>query len=429
MAQAPWFEFLKDKHLLWIAHEWHNHAPQLAEWAMERLVNRRDVWSQYTVSQGDVRVVMLPIPERRKLGTDMVTIDKLKRHFSGKQAGHLIGLHSISDHSTAKWFAIDIDLHDEKAVNAGELAQANFNAAMEWATRIQADGLDPWVMDSNGVGGYHVWTLLDKEYPLADVYDYANEMRSDYLDFGLIKKPEIFPPRREVDPDSLPYTLRLPGRHPRRPHYNRFWNFDPVGETQWLEGGEAIEVMLATIPGKLPKRARKRPAQLREVAPPPPKKKTPPKSKKMRVALDLDGVLAEYHGWEGGDAIGPPLPGALEFAKKIAKLADIVIFTGRCSEEPGADSEFMQTLNAGQMRINVINWLEKHGFPFADVYVGQGKPRVNAFIDDRAVMCSPQYDPRAYSEAERNLRALLKRKPLKASVREPKFNLHRGKVE
>ena len=71
-------------------------------------------------------------------------------------------------------------------------------------------------LDSNGVGGYHVWTLLDKEYPLADVYDYANEMRSDYLDFGLIKKPEIFPPRREVDPDSLPYTLRLPGRHPRR---------------------------------------------------------------------------------------------------------------------------------------------------------------------------------------------------------------------
>jgi hypothetical protein len=44
MAQAPWFEFLKDKHLLWIAHEWHNYAPELAEWAMERLVNRRDVW-------------------------------------------------------------------------------------------------------------------------------------------------------------------------------------------------------------------------------------------------------------------------------------------------------------------------------------------------------------------------------------------------
>ena len=127
--------------------------------------------------------------------------------------------------------------------------------------------------------------------------------------------------------------------------------------------------------------------------------------------------------------VGQPLPGALEFARKVAKLADIVIFTGRCSEEAGADSEFMQTLNAGQMRVRVIDWLEKHGFPFADVYVGQGKPRVNAFIDDRAVVCSPQYDKDAYRDAEKDLRALLKRKPLKASVREPKFNLHRGKVE
>ena len=32
-------------------------------------------------------------------------------------------------------------------------------------------------------------------------------------------------------------------------------------------------------------------------------------------------------------------------------------------------------------------------------------------------------------EKMNDLRDLLKRKPLKASVREPKFNLHRGKVE
>jgi hypothetical protein len=168
---------------------------------------------------------------------------------------------------------------------------------------------------------------------------------------------------------------------------------------------------------------------MREVAPPPPKKKAPPKSKKMRVAMDLDGVLAEYHGWDGADQIGQPLPGALEFAKKVAKLADIVIFTGRCSEEPGADSEFMQTMNAGQMRVRVIDWLEKHGFPFVDVYVGQGKPRVNAIIDDRAVACQPQYDTNAFADAEKNLRALLKRKPAQATVREPKFNIRRGKVE
>jgi len=37
MAQAPWAEFLKDKHLLWIAHEWDRYADELADWAMERM--------------------------------------------------------------------------------------------------------------------------------------------------------------------------------------------------------------------------------------------------------------------------------------------------------------------------------------------------------------------------------------------------------
>jgi len=392
---------------------------------MEHLVNRRDVWSQYTVSKDEVRVFMLPIPERRKLGTDMVTHEKLKRHFSGKQPGHLIGLHSISDHATAKWFAIDVDLHDEKAINAGELARANFNAALEWSQRLQADGFDPFLMDSNGVGGYHVWTLLDKEYPLADVYDYANELRSDYAEFGLLKKPEIFPPRREVDKDSLPYTLRLPGRHPRRPFYNRLWNFDPLDETQWLEGGEMIEAMLATRPAKLLRQSRKKPEKMREVAPKPSKKI--PKSKKTRVCVDLDGVLAEYHGWEGADIIGPPLPGALKFAKAIAKIADIVVFTSRCSTETG-DDDSVSRLTAGQLRIKVVDWLERNGFPFADVYVGQGKPKVAAFIDDRAINCSPQLDPDAYQESERALRVLLKKKP-PPKVPEKKFNIHRGKVE
>lgn len=427
MAQAPWAEFLKDKHLLWIAHEWDSYADQLADWAMARIVNRRDVWSQYTVSKGEVRVFMLPIPERRKLGTDMVTHEKLRRHFSGKQPGHLIGLHSISDHATAKWFAIDVDLHDEKAINAGELALSNFNAALEWCARLQADGFDPMLMDSNGVGGYHVWTLLDKEYPLADVYDYANELRSDYADFGLLKKPEIFPPRRVVDKDSLPYTLRLPGRHPRRPHYNRLWNFDPLGETQSLEGGEAIEAMIALRPGKLRKsKTKAKPEMLREVAPKPSKKI--PKTKKTRVCLDLDGVLAEYNGWEGSDHIGPPLPGALKFARSIAKVADIVIFTSRCSEETG-DRDAVSALTPGQLRIKVVDWLERHKFPFADVYVGQGKPKVAAFIDDRAINCSPQHDPSSFEEAERSLLALLKRKSSVRTVKEPKFNIHRGKVE
>jgi hypothetical protein len=88
---VPFVEFAGDKRLLWIAEEWQRYADKLAEWAMERLVNRRDVWSQYTLKDGEVRVVMLPIKERRDAGTDMVTLNKFRRHFAGRASRTLLG--------------------------------------------------------------------------------------------------------------------------------------------------------------------------------------------------------------------------------------------------------------------------------------------------------------------------------------------------
>jgi hypothetical protein len=56
-------------------------------------------------------------------------------------------------------------------------------------------------------------------------------------------------------------------------------------------------------------------------------------------------------------------------------------------------------ITPGQLRIHVIVWLEKHKFPFTDVYTGQGKPRAAAFIDDRAVNCNPQVNKDAFTKA------------------------------
>ena len=398
---APFFEFVGNKRLLWIAEEWMRYADDLAEWAMERLVNRRDVWSQYTLKDGKVRVFMLPVPERRKLGTDMVTITKLHRHFQAKSVAHLIGLFSISDHSTCKWFAVDVDLHDETLPNADEVAEANFNAALEWAEKLRDQGMDPLLLDSNGVGGYHVWVLLNKEYPLADVFDFADNLRSDWDRLGLPRKPEIFPPKREVGPNDLPYTLRTPGRHHTRHFYTRVWNFDAVsGENEWLEGGDAIEALIATRPSKLPK---VKASTKRDLKPAPAPKKRELAARKPRVCLDLDGVLAKYDKWRGVDHIGDPLPGALEFAQDLAKIAEIVIFSSRCAQDVLEGSR----ITPGQLRIRVIEWLEKHKFPYTDVYIGQGKPRAAAFIDDRAVPCSPQTNPDAFSDALESTRILL----------------------
>jgi hypothetical protein len=401
-------EFAGNRRLHWIAEEWLHYADRLAEWTMEHLVNRRDVWSQYIVKNGEVSVVMLPVKERRKSGAEMVTMNKLRRHYSGRAISHLIGLHSISDHSTCKWFAIDIDLHDENVPNADEVAAANFAAAIEWSEKLREIGMDPLLLDSNGVGGYHIWTLLDREYSLEDTYNFADEIRSNWEELSLPRKPEIFPPKPKVEKDDLPYGLRLPGRHHYRQYYSRVYNFDALeGENEWLEGGEAIEIMLATKPVELP-RAKKRAAKASVKAAGNGRRKVAPRKRKPRVCLDLDGVLAKYSGWEGLDKIGAPIPGALDFAWSLAEIADIVIFTTRCSLDTGGEAPATR-LSPRQLRIKIIEWLEKHKFPYTDVYTGEGKPRAAAFIDDRAVYCSPQTDKNAFTKALDSTRAVLSR--------------------
>lgn len=397
-------QFGDDRRLQWIAKEWQDYSDRLAEWAMHHLANRRDVWSQYTLRDGEVRVVMLPIKERRKAGTDMVTLNKLRRHFSGRAVSHLIGLHSISDDQTAKWFAIDIDLHNESEVNSDEVAEANLSAALEWTKRLRGSGFDPLLLDSNGVGGYHIWVLLDREYPLADVFDFADSIRVDWEKLNLPRKPEIFPPKREVKEDDLPYTLRLPGRHHTRRHFTRVRNFDPLIENEWLDGGEAIEAILAATPSPLPASAKGK----KKAAP----KKLAAKGLKAtaagtrpRVCVDLDGVLAKYDGWKSPEHIGPPLPGALEFAWSLNDMADIVIYTSRCSQDLAVETG--RTIDPGRMKTKIVDWLEKYKFPYRDVYVGLGKPLASAFIDDRAVPCSPQTDKDAFRSALKNTRSVI----------------------
>lgn len=397
---VPFLEFQGNKRLLWIAEEWQRYADQLAEWSLEHIVNRRDVWSQYTLKNGEISVVILPVKERRAAGTDMVTLNKLRRHFAGRAVSHLIGLHSISDHATAKWFAIDVDLHDEGTANADEIAEANFTAVMEWANRLREQNMDPILMDSNGVGGYHLLVLLDKEYPLSDVYDFVSGLRSNWEELGLPRKPEVFPPKREVAADDLPYGLRVAGRHHTRPHYTRVRNFDSLGDNDWLEGGEAIEAMLNANPAALPVVRKKQKVSTQSKA-----RRSTVAKRKPRVCLDLDGVLAKYEGWRGMDHIGTPLPGALEFAWSLAQFSDIIIFTSRCSQDGGGEER--SRVSPGQMKIRIIDWLEKYKFPYTDVYVGQGKPRAAAFIDDRAVRCSPQTDKDAFSKALASTRSVV----------------------
>lgn len=50
------------------------------------------------------------------------------------------------------------------------------------------------------------------------------------------------------------------------------------------------------------------------------------------IGVDLDGTLAEYHGWKDVNHIGPPVPAMLERVKAwLAAGEDVRIFTARVS--------------------------------------------------------------------------------------------------
>ena len=192
-------------------------------------------------------------------------------------------------------------------------------------------------------------------------------------------------------------------RHHTRHHYTRVYNFDAIaGENEWLEGGEAIEAMLATRLSKLPKIKGKKASENLVAAP---QAKKAAVTQKPRVCVDLDGVLAQYDKWKGVDHFGDPVPGALEFAKKLSKFADITVFTSRCAQDVLEGSR----ITPGQLRVKVIDWLEKHKFPYTDVYTGQGKPRAAAFIDDRAVHCDPQNVSDAFDVSLAAVKSLVKK--------------------
>jgi len=56
------------------------------------------------------------------------------------------------------------------------------------------------------------------------------------------------------------------------------------------------------------------------------------------IGVDLDGTLAEYHGWKGGHHIGNPVPPMVERVKEwVGRGIDVKIFTARVA--PGNPDE------------------------------------------------------------------------------------------
>ncbi len=386
-----------------IGEEWRERATELADWAMLRLVNRKDVWGQYSVpTPSEVRDTgrtykAMTLPAKAQRGGDKVTLDKLTRHFASRRLRkpQLIGLHAKSKDTTSRWFGLDIDCHKPEEVGAEDLARRNLNGVLSWYRKLQNMGFDPMLFDSNGAGGFHLWVLFNEPAPTQQVFDFAQWLIADWQELQLDKLPETFP--KNVKQDSLGSWFRLPGLHHTRDHYSAVWAGDDGLDDPWLTGHAAIDTVLANIPGPYPAipgqskaNSNQIPAKPVTVADAEPGNSPPPRSdrqfartQKPRVCVDLDGVLAAR---VEGDAIGPPIDGAVEFTRDLSQRADLIIFTARFSTR-STKARSAESVNDLEQRI--IKWLDAHGFSYDSVNTSQAKPIASAYVDDRAISCQP----------------------------------------
>ncbi len=92
------------------------------------------------------------------------------------------------------------------------------------------------------------------------------------------------------------------------------------------------------------------------------------------VAVDLDGVLAQYHGFKGPQLIEPPMEGAREFLESLcAEGYKVVIYTSR---ETFIVFEWLRQWDMMEF-VTDVNFCHING--------RVGKPVAVAYVDDRAV--------------------------------------------
>jgi hypothetical protein len=228
---------------------WADRADELAAWAWERLINRRDVWGGYYLSQDDTGIwntCQTTHPKKANRGKEQLTLDVLVKHFHATGTRDVIGLHTTGPENTSRWGAVDIDRHGDEG---GDPA-ANLVAALAWYERLRGLGLTQLLTESNGRGGYHLLTVFRDPVPTRRVFAFCRWLVRDYAAYGLTAPPETFPKQPHIDPGRFGNWLRLPGRHHTRPHWSRVW-----GGSAWLEGAAAARHILdlhGNDPGLIP---------------------------------------------------------------------------------------------------------------------------------------------------------------------------------
>jgi|ERR1700691_4401226 len=119
------------------------------------------------------------------------------------------------------------------------------------------------------------------------------------------------------------------------------------------------------------------------------------------IAVDLDGTLAEYHGWVNTFHIGEPVPLMLKRVKGwLAAGHDVRIFTARVDggltgEAMGVDAEIVQRYkDIAAITMMIQDWTEKHLGKRLPVTCKKDYGMVELW-DDRCVQVIPNTGKRA----------------------------------
>lgn len=122
------------------------------------------------------------------------------------------------------------------------------------------------------------------------------------------------------------------------------------------------------------------------------------------VAVDLDGVLAEFKGeWDGKvENIGKLIPGAREFVERLRKRGlRIIIHTCRVNAYAEHIPNDMHPERSPDQRLAawaahvlwvVEDWLDRNEIPYDEIWTRPGKPYCVAYIDDKSVLCDPRQE-------------------------------------
>ncbi len=198
------------------ADAWAARADELADAAVP-LLNRTDCCGGYFGHR--------PTTHKEEYTRNWQPMDQaLRSHFVGRR---IIGLHttsqaSLSQANTCRWMVFDFDAHEDAT-------DANMKPALELAARIRAIGLAPYIFDSNGKGGLHVWVVFKRPRKTHCVYELARRLRGDTI-------CEAFPKQDYVEPGRFGNWVRLPGRHHKQNHWTRL--LTPTG---WASADETID--------------------------------------------------------------------------------------------------------------------------------------------------------------------------------------------